>query len=122
MPTYEYKCERCGKFEQWQSITDDPLASCPTCGGPVNRLISNNVNIIFKGSGFYVTDNRSAEYEKAAKAESGSRALQLRTIDFRRRCREFRAGDPQRLLVKTRRPSQSWGRFYFQCAGTKRPS
>jgi len=72
VPTYEYKCERCGKFEQWQSITDDPLASCPTCGGPVKRLISNNVNIIFKGSGFYATDNRSAEYEKAAKAESGS--------------------------------------------------
>lgn len=70
MPTYEYKCDRCGKFEQWQSITDDPLAACPTCGGPVKRLISNNVNIIFKGPGFYATDNRSASYEKAAKAES----------------------------------------------------
>ncbi|MBO2521641.1 MAG: zinc ribbon domain-containing protein [Clostridia bacterium] len=72
MPTYEYKCESCGIFEHWQSIKDDPLAACPTCGKPVTRLISNNGNIIFRGSGFYVTDNRSASYEKAAKAESGS--------------------------------------------------
>ena len=72
MPTYEYKCESCGKFEHWQSIKDDPLAACPTCGNPVKRLISNNVNIIFKGQGFYTTNNRSASYEKAAKAESGA--------------------------------------------------
>lgn len=71
MPTYEYKCEKCGKFEHWQSIKDDPLASCPTCGCPVKRLISNNVNIIFKGSGFYVTDNRSSGYKEKSKAESG---------------------------------------------------
>lgn len=58
MPTYEYKCEQCGTFEYWQSMKDDPLATCPTCEGPVKRLISRNVNIIFKGSGFYVTDNR----------------------------------------------------------------
>jgi len=72
MPTYEYRCQSCGKFEHWQSIKDDPLTTCPTCGQPVTRLISNNVNIIFKGPGFYATDNRSASYEKAAKAESGS--------------------------------------------------
>lgn len=71
MPTYEYKCPKCGKFEFYQSIKDDPLASCPTCGSEVKRLISNNVNIIFKGSGFYVTDNRSSSYKEAAKAESG---------------------------------------------------
>ncbi len=60
MPTYEYKCEQCGTFDHWQNITEDPLAVCPTCGKPVKRLISRNVNIIFKGSGFYVTDNRSS--------------------------------------------------------------
>ena len=59
MPTYEYKCEQCGTFEHWQNITEDALAECPTCGSPVKRLISRNVNIIFKGPGFYVTDNRS---------------------------------------------------------------
>lgn len=60
MPTYEYKCDQCGTFDFWQNITDDPLAVCPTCEKPVKRLISRNVNIIFKGSGFYVTDNRSS--------------------------------------------------------------
>jgi len=59
VPTYEYKCEQCGTFEHWQNITEDALAECPTCGSPVKRLISRNVNIIFKGPGFYVTDNRS---------------------------------------------------------------
>lgn len=74
MPTYEYKCPKCGKFEYQQSIKDDPLAACPTCGSEVKRLISANVNIIFKGSGFYVTDNRSKSYQEAAKADSGGGA------------------------------------------------
>lgn len=51
-------------------MKDDALTTCPTCGGPVKRLISSNVNIIFKGSGFYATDNRSKSYQEAAKAES----------------------------------------------------
>ncbi|MCK9222086.1 MAG: zinc ribbon domain-containing protein [Limnochordia bacterium] len=58
MPTYEYKCSKCGRFEQEQRITDPALEKCPTCGEPVKRLISHNVNIIFKGPGFYVTDSR----------------------------------------------------------------
>ncbi len=73
MPTYEYLCEKCGRFEEFQRMSDDPLARCPTCGGPVRRLVSRNVGIIFKGSGFYTTDNRSSEYkERAKKEESGS--------------------------------------------------
>lgn len=71
MPTYEYKCEQCGKFEYQQSIKDDPLKECPTCGHAVKRLISNNVNIIFKGPGFYVTDNRSSSYREKASSEQG---------------------------------------------------
>jgi putative FmdB family regulatory protein len=60
MPTYEYSCEKCGHFELFQKITADPLEECPTCGGQVQRLVSKNGNIIFKGSGFYVTDTRSS--------------------------------------------------------------
>lgn len=56
MPTYEYRCESCGIFEYFQKITADPLKTCPECQGEVKRLISNNPHIIFKGSGFYVTD------------------------------------------------------------------
>jgi len=59
MPLYEYRCEDCGvRFERRQHINDDPVKVCPECGGAVHRLI-HPVGIIFKGSGFYVTDNRA---------------------------------------------------------------
>ncbi len=57
MPTYEYKCESCGyMFEAFQSIHDEPIKVCPKCGGPVRKLISSSYGMIFKGSGFYITD------------------------------------------------------------------
>jgi putative FmdB family regulatory protein len=59
MPLYEYRCEDCGvRFERRQHISDEPVKVCPECGGTVHRLI-HPVGIIFKGSGFYVTDNRA---------------------------------------------------------------
>ncbi|MGD8243667.1 MAG: zinc ribbon domain-containing protein [Anaerolineae bacterium] len=59
MPLYEYECESCGvRFERRQHMEDEPVKECPECGGGVHRLIQP-VGIIFKGSGFYVTDNRS---------------------------------------------------------------
>ncbi len=73
MPTYEYKCRDCGeKFDEFQQITDPPLTKCPFCGGPVDRLISGGSGIMFKGSGFYATDYRSASYKKAAESEKSS--------------------------------------------------
>ena len=59
MPTYEYKCEKCGVFDYKQSMKDDALATCPTCGTEVKRLISRNVGVVYKGSGFYTTDSRN---------------------------------------------------------------
>ncbi|NLC53095.1 MAG: FmdB family transcriptional regulator [Firmicutes bacterium] len=64
MPTYDYKCSKCGKFEWFQKITEDPLTVCPHCGGETQRQISRNVGIIFKGSGFYITDNRNSSQHK----------------------------------------------------------
>ena len=59
MPLYEYECEACGvRFERRQHMKDEPVKTCPECGGDVHRLIQP-VGIIFKGSGFYVTDNRA---------------------------------------------------------------
>jgi putative FmdB family regulatory protein len=58
MPLFEYQCEACGvRFERLQRKRDAILKECPECGGPVRRLIQPP-RIIFKGSGFYVTDNR----------------------------------------------------------------
>lgn len=58
MPTYEYRCENCGYFELKQRITEDALTICPDCGGKVQRLISKNIGVVFKGSGFNKTDHR----------------------------------------------------------------
>lgn len=59
MPTYEYRCKKCGnEFEKIQNMTDEPIEDCPKCDGQVDRLISKNVHITFKGSGFYVNDSK----------------------------------------------------------------
>lgn len=58
MPTYVYECEDCGvRFERLQAYSDAPLRDCPECCGHVHRVIQP-VGVIFKGSGFYVTDNK----------------------------------------------------------------
>lgn len=59
MPTYAYKCKNCDhQFDMRQRYNDDPLVDCPRCDGNVRRIISR-VGLVFKGSGFYVTDNRN---------------------------------------------------------------
>ena len=69
MPVYTYECESCGeRFEARQSFNDEPLTVCPTCEGKVYRVIQP-VGIVFKGSGFYVTDSRG----KQNLATSGTR-------------------------------------------------
>ncbi len=79
MPTYEYVCEKCGhEFEQFQSIADEPLKICPreVCvrrrwgRGRVRRKIGAGGGLLFKGSGFYITDYRSESYKEAAKKEA----------------------------------------------------
>src|SRR3954463_4879234 len=74
MPTYEYKCDACGhEFERFQPITAQPIRRCPQCGkAKVRRLISTGAGLIFKGSGFYITDYRDKSYADKAKAESGT--------------------------------------------------
>lgn len=72
MPIYEYDCSKCGIFEYRQSFSDPALERCPTCGGPVKRIISRNVNVIYKAPGFYVSDHRSADYRAKASQDSGS--------------------------------------------------
>lgn len=57
MPTYEYRCEKCGnEFEAFQRMSDASVKKCPKCQGRVRRLISGGSGLIFKGSGFYITD------------------------------------------------------------------
>ncbi|MDP7035698.1 MAG: zinc ribbon domain-containing protein [Planctomycetota bacterium] len=73
MPTYDYRCNECShEFEAFQRISEEPLQTCPECEGNVKRLIGAGAGLIFKGSGFYITDYRKAEYKEKAKKESES--------------------------------------------------
>ncbi len=64
MPTYTYRCASCGHtFEEFQRITDDALTECPECTGPINRVIYP-VGVVFKGSGWYITDSRESRNGK----------------------------------------------------------
>jgi len=83
MPTYEYVCAKCDhQFEMTQSITEGALTICPRefCGqkkwgkGKVKRVIGAGAGLIFKGSGFYITDYRSDKYKEAAKKDSAPAA------------------------------------------------
>ena len=70
MPTYEYECTKCNKqFELEQRITEPPRKRCPDCRGKVIRLISGGGGVLFKGTGFHVTDYRSDSYKKSAEAD-----------------------------------------------------
>jgi len=74
MPTYEYVCDACEhQFEEFQSITAEPLQKCPACGKKkLRRLIGTGGAILFKGSGFYCTDYRSESYRKASARDNGN--------------------------------------------------
>lgn len=73
MPTYEYRCPSCqNEFEKLQKMSDEPVADCPVCGSAAERLLSAGAGLLFKGSGFYITDSRSDSYKKAARSEQSS--------------------------------------------------
>lgn len=61
MPTYEYVCTKCGhRFEAIQSMMEKPLSRCPVCKSAIRRVINGGIGVIFKGSGFYSTDNKKS--------------------------------------------------------------
>lgn len=68
MPVYTYRCESCGvQFDKHQSFNEEPLAVCPECQEQALRKLIQPVGIVFKGSGFYVTDNRKAANSASSK-------------------------------------------------------
>ena len=94
MPTYTYICENCGKeTEAFQKITDDPLSVCPHCGGKLNKKISGGVGLVFKGSGFYITDyknkNNNSTTEKSKKEVKKTRLTLWRTMRLIGACKFF---------------------------------
>jgi putative FmdB family regulatory protein len=70
MPTYEYRCAECGnEFEQFGRMSDPPVQECPNCHAQAQRKISGGAGLVFKGSGFYITDYRGEGYKKAAESD-----------------------------------------------------
>src|SRR5690348_9117903 len=73
MPTYQYKCPKCGHaYEKLQNINDDSRAKCPKCGTRGERVISGGGGVIFKGSGFYLTDYGRAGQTKPSDKSDGA--------------------------------------------------
>ena len=105
MPTYVYKCAQCGHmFEARQRMSEDPLTDCPSCEASALRRVINNVGIVCKGSGFYVTDNRNGKSgsvssngtsastkDSDAKSESGAAASESSTTSQKASSKEKNA-------------------------------
>ncbi len=82
MPTYEYVCNNCGYiFEEFQKISDEPIKICPKCGGNVSRKISAGIGLIFKGSGFYITDYKRGNSKNGSKSETKSETSKSESKD-----------------------------------------
>lgn len=92
MPVYTYRCDSCGvQFERHQSFNDAPLKSCPECRKKSLRKVITPTRIIFKGSGFYATDNRSSsgtnsrasksDKSEAKPAEKGTETKETKSSD-----------------------------------------
>lgn len=81
MPTYDYACQKCGHtFEQFQSMHDAPLKKCPVCKKlGLKRLIGGGAGLIFKGSGFYITDYKKKPAEKSGGESSGEKSSAPKT-------------------------------------------
>jgi len=77
MPVYAYRCESCGiHFERHQSFSDSPLKRCPECNKNSLRKVIGPVGVVFKGSGFYATDNRSTSGLQTSKSETESKSAE----------------------------------------------
>jgi putative FmdB family regulatory protein len=78
MPTYEYECKKCNNvFDVFQGFNDEPVKTCPKCGGEVRRLINGGAGVIYKGAGFYSTDNSahsSGKKDAGGKTTDGTNA------------------------------------------------
>ena len=83
MPTYDYRCKNCGhRFEEFQSMKADPLVTCPNCNEPtLERLIGAGGGMIFKGSGFYLTDYKGSNASAKPPATRPSAAAVRRSRD-----------------------------------------
>src|SRR3954465_9949910 len=112
MPTYEYRCPEGHQFEKFQKITEKPRTKCPVCGKVATRVISGGAGLVFKGSGFYITDYgkdgkgpRKAESEKPA--ESKAEAAKGDAKPDKGEAKADKAATPAKADAKPAKPAPS---------------
>lgn len=80
MPLYTYRCNNCNyMFEANQHMSDSPLKECPSCGEDELRRVINNVGVVFKGAGFYVTDSRKGSSNGSGRSSSASKSQESKS-------------------------------------------
>ena len=81
MPTYDYKCTQCGHdFEMFQTMSESHIKDCPECDGAVRRLVGGGSGLIFKGSGFYLTDyGKGKDQKKKTDGQNGKEKKSTKT-------------------------------------------
>ena len=105
MPVYEYECQSCGRrIEKIQKFSDPPLTQCETCGGPLKKVLSPSA-LVFKGSGFYITDytQKKPEKEKSEKEKPATEKDQSSTS----KTKESSSAPPTSSTPSTPSPSSS---------------
>ncbi|MBU2461664.1 zinc ribbon domain-containing protein [bacterium] len=103
MPTYEYSCEKCGRFEEFAQISAPKREVCPTCETRVERVIGAGAGFLFKGSGFYITDYRSSNYQKKANSETKLKELPPTAANKT----DYRSSDYQKKATSEAKPKES---------------
>jgi len=74
MPTYDYRCSNDHVFEVFHGMKDDSARTCPECGAEAKRVPGGGAGLLYRGSGFYITDYRSSSYKEGAKSETPAKA------------------------------------------------
>ena len=109
MPTYEYACPKCGHhFEKFQSMNDGRLRKCPKCGkSGLKRLVGGGAGLIFKGSGFYITDYRSENYKAGAKKDAPPAPATASSGESKGASSETKSAAPAKTESKPAKPKKT---------------
>jgi putative FmdB family regulatory protein len=107
MPLYEYECENCGtRFERIQSIKDEPIQQCPECSGAVHKIF-HAAGIIFKGSGWYITDSRKSTSSAVTGGDSKTADTETKPASTESKSAETKAETKTESKTGTKAESKS---------------
>ena len=106
MPLYEYECENCGtRFERIQSVKDDPIRQCPECSGGVHKVF-HPAGIIFKGSGWYITDSRKSTSSAVTGGDAKSASTESKPANTESKPSEAKAETKTETKVESKTESK----------------